>query len=214
LGGGTLLVALLYLALNFVFLKVAPIDAMRGQVEVGYIAAEYAFGSGIARIMGVILALLLISTVSAMIIAGPRVYQAIGQDHSLFAVFASTNRFGVPAFAIYFQGVVTIIFIVTSSFEFILKFSGFILALNTLATVVGLFVLRWREPERPRPFRTWGYPVTPIIFLALTGWTLWYVFTDEPLTGLLALGIIAAGLVSYALSARFDSENVAPTPQD
>ncbi|MEL6301644.1 MAG: amino acid permease [Pseudomonadota bacterium] len=214
LGGGTLLVALLYLALNFVFLKVAPIDAMRGQVEVGYIAAEYAFGSGIARIMGVILALLLISTVSAMIIAGPRVYQAIGQDHSLFAVFASTNRFGVPAFAIYFQGVVTIIFIVTSSFEFILKFSGFILALNTLATVVGLFVLRWREPERLRPFRAWGYPVTPIIFLALTGWTLWYVFTDEPLTGLLALGIIAAGLVSYALSARFDSENVAPTPQD
>ncbi|MEL7022753.1 MAG: amino acid permease [Pseudomonadota bacterium] len=214
LGGGTLLVATLYLALNYVFLKVAPIDALRGQIEVGYIAAEYAFGAGIARIMGVILALLLVSTVSAMIIAGPRVYQAIGQDHALFARLASTNRFGVPAFAIYFQGVVTIIFIVTSSFEFILKFSGFILALNTLATVIGLFVLRWREPDRPRPFRAWGYPITPIIFLALTSWTLWYVVTDEPGTGWLALVIIAAGLVSYSASTRFDSHAATLTNGD
>lgn len=211
LGGGTLLVICLYLALNFVFLKVAPIDAMRGEVEVGYIAAEYAFGTGIARALGIVLALLLVSTVSAMIIAGPRVYQAIGQDHALFARLATTNRFGVPAFAIYFQGVLTIVFIVTSSFEFILKFSGFILALNTLGAVVGVFVLRWREPDLPRPFKAWGYPITPLIFLALTSWTLWYVLTDEPLTGWLGIAIIIAGLISYYASTRYEASQ-SPEP--
>lgn len=202
LGFGTLLVAVLYLALNFVFLYVAPIDLMRGQVEIGYIAAESAFGSGGAKIMGVVLALLLVSTVSAMIIAGPRVYQAIGQDHPLFSLLARTNKHGVPAFAIYAQGALTIVFILTSPFEFILLFSGFTLALNTFAAVLGLFVLRWRQPNLLRPFRAWGYPFTPLIFLALTGWTLWFVLTDEPRAGLLGLAVIAVGFVFYLLTAR------------
>ncbi len=202
LGLGTVLVASLYLALNYVFLYVAPIDAMRGQVEIGYIAAENAFGSGGADIMGVVLALLLISTVSAMIIAGPRVYHAIGQDHGFFRVLAKTNRHGVPALAIYVQGALTILFIITSPFEFILLFSGFTLALNTFAAVLGVFVLRWRQPDLPRPFRAWGYPVTPLVFLALTGWTLWFVLTDEPRAGLLGLGVIAVGVVFYFITAH------------
>ncbi|MEO0616846.1 MAG: amino acid permease [Pseudomonadota bacterium] len=202
LGGGTLIVIALYLALNYTFLHVAPIDAMRGKVEIGYVAAEYAFGPNGARIMGVILALLLISTVSAMIIAGPRVYQAIGQDHQLFAWLARTNRHGVPALAIYAQGALTVLFIVTSPFQFILLFSGFTLALNTLAAVVGVFVLRWREPDLPRPFKAWGYPVTPIIFLALTAWTLIFVLVDEPKAGLLGLAVVALGVVFYYATAH------------
>ncbi|MEM8626780.1 MAG: amino acid permease [Pseudomonadota bacterium] len=202
LGGGTLIVIVLYLALNYTFLHVAPIDAMRGKVEIGYVAAEYAFGANGARIMGVILALLLISTVSAMIIAGPRVYQAIGQDHELFAWLARTNRHGVPAFAIYAQGALTVLFIVTSPFQFILLFSGFTLALNTLAAVVGVFVLRWREPDLPRPFKAWGYPVTPIIFMALTAWTLIFVLVDQPKAGLLGLAVVALGVVFYFATAH------------
>ena len=202
LGGGTLLVIVLYLALNYTFLHVAPVDAMRGRVEIGYVAAEYAFGGNGARIMGVILALLLVSTVSAMIIAGPRVYQVIGQDYRLFAWLARTNRHGVPALAIYAQGALTVLFIVTSPFQFILLFSGFTLALNTFAAVAGLFVLRWRQPDLPRPFRAWGYPVTPIVFLALTGWTLVFVLRDEPRAGLLGLAVVAIGLVFYFVTAH------------
>ena len=152
--------------------------------------------------MGVILALLLISTVSAMIIAGPRVYQAIGQDHEMFAWLARTTRHGVPAFAIYAQGALTVLFIVTSPFQFILLFSGFTLALNTLAAVVGLFVLRWREPDLPRPFKAWGYPVTPIIFMALTAWTLVFVLVDQPNAGLLGLAVVALGVVFYFATAH------------
>ncbi|MFK8052481.1 MAG: APC family permease [Woeseiaceae bacterium] len=197
LGAGTLLVIALYLALNYVFLYVAPIDAMVGKVEIGYVAAESAFGGVGAKIMGAVLAALLISTVSAMIIAGPRVYQAIGQDHRFFAWLAQTNRYDVPAVAIYLQGAITVTFILTSPFEFILLFSGFTLALNTFAAVAGVFVLRWRQPDLERPFRAWGYPVTPIIFLGLTGWTLWFVLADKREAGLLGLGVIAVGLVFY-----------------
>ncbi|MEM9172048.1 MAG: amino acid permease [Pseudomonadota bacterium] len=204
LGVGTLLVILLYLALNYVFLYAAPIDAMRGEVEVGFIAANYAFGGIGARIMGVVLALLLISTVSAMIIAGPRVYQAIGQDHALFRQLAHTNRYGVPAFSIYLQGALTILFILTSPFQFILLFSGFTLALNTLGTVVGLFVLRYTEPDLARPFRVPLYPLVPIVFLALTGWTLIFVTRSEPMAALVGLGVIVAGLVFYAVAGRTD----------
>ncbi|MEM7762571.1 MAG: amino acid permease [Pseudomonadota bacterium] len=207
LGAGTLLVIVLYLALNYIFLYVAPIDDMVGKVEIGYIAADNAFGDIGAKVMGVVLALLLISTVSAMIIAGPRVYQAIGQDYAVFAWLARTNRYGVPAMAIYLQGVITITFILTSPFEYILLFSGFTLALNTFAAVAGLFVLRVTQPELLRPFKAWGYPITPLIFLGLTGWTLWYVLIDDSQGTLFGLGagelglvVIGIGLCFYALT--------------
>ncbi|MDC1423360.1 amino acid permease, partial [Gammaproteobacteria bacterium] len=77
---GTVIVTLMYVALNFAFLYAAPMDSMAGEVEVGYIAAEAAFGTVGGRFTGIVLAMLLISTVSAMVMAGPRVIQMIGED--------------------------------------------------------------------------------------------------------------------------------------
>ena len=130
---GTMVVMLLYLALNFVFLSVAPAEAMRGQVEVGYIAARAAFGELGGKLTGLVLAALLISTVSAMTLAGPRVLQVIGEDFRALRYFARTNRDGIPARAIYAQTALSAIFILTSSFESVLVFAGFTLALNSLS---------------------------------------------------------------------------------
>ncbi len=199
---GTLVVVLLYLALNFVFLSVAPVEAMRGQVEVGYIAARAAFGEFGGKLTGLVLAALLISTVSAMTLAGPRVLQVIGEDFHALRLFARTNRDGIPALAIYTQTALSVIFILSSSFESVLVFAGFTLALNSFVTVLGVFVLRWRQPELPRPYRTFGYPVTPLLYLALTGWTLAFVLVNKPVEGLFGLGVIASGLVFYFISAR------------
>ncbi len=69
------------------------------------------------------------------------------------------------------------------------------------ATVLGVFVLRWRQPNLPRPYRTFAYPLTPLIYLALTGWTLTFVLINKPVEGLFGLGIIGAGLIFYLLSA-------------
>lgn len=198
---GTLVVMLLYLALNFVFLWVAPMDAMAGQIEVGYIAARSAFGDVGGRLTGLVLALLLVSTVSAMTLAGPRVLQVIGEDFHALRLLSRTNKDGIPSTAIFVQSCLAVLFILTSSFESILIFAGFTLALNSFATVLGVFVLRWRQPDLPRPYRTFAYPLTPLIYLALTGWTLTFVLINKPVEGLFGLGIITAGLLFYFLSA-------------
>ena len=199
---GTLVVMLLYIALNYVFLSVAPADAMRGEVEVGYIAARSAFGEMGGRLTGLILAALLISTVSAMTLAGPRVLQVVGEDFHALRFFARTNRDGIPSTAIYTQTALSVIFILTASFESILVFAGFTLALNSFVTVLSVFVLRWRQPLLPRPYRTFAYPLTPLVYLALTGWTLTFVLVNKPVEGVFGLGVIASGLVFYFVSAR------------
>ena len=197
LGISTAVVAALYCLLNFVFLSVAPMEAMAGKVEVGVIAAEFAFGSTLGTFMGLLLALLLISTISAMILAGPRVLHRIGQDYPRFAALARENRDGIPVNAILLQSGTALAFLWTASFEQILVFSGATMALNTFATVLGLFVLRWTRPTMARPFKVSLYPVTPMIFLGITGWTLAYVVMQRPLEAVISAVIVLSGGVFY-----------------
>lgn len=198
--GGTLVVMLLYVALNFTFLYTTPMDAMAGELEIGFIAAETTFGELGGRFTGLVLAMLLISTVSAMTMAGPRVIAVIGEDFPVLNGLAKTNRNGIPAVAIYSQSAIALLFIFSSTFESVLVFSGFTLALSSFTTVLGIFVLRWRQPELSRPYKTFLYPLPPIVYLALTGWTLTFVLINRPVEGLFGLGIIALGLVFYFLS--------------
>ena len=202
LAGGTLLVMVLYLALNYTFLRAAPMSELEGRLEVGHIAAMHIFGPLGADIMGVTLAVMLVSTVSAMVLAGPRVLHVIGEDHPAFRFLAKRTPAGIPRVAILTQAALSLLFIFSASFEAILVFSGFTLGLNSLLAVAGIFVLRRREPELERPYRAWGYPVTPLVYLALTSWTLLYILLDRPAQGLIGLGLIAAGLVFYWLAGR------------
>lgn len=199
---GTALVTLLYIALNYVFLRVAPMDAMSGQLEVGFIAAEFAFGERGGQFAGLALATLLISTVSAMTLAGPRVLQVIGEDFAPLRRLATTNADGLPYVAITTQSVLTIVFILTGSFESILVFAGFTLALNSFVTVAGIFWLRYSQPDLRRPYRTFAYPVTPIIYLLLMGWTLAFVLISRPTEAWFGVALIASGVVFYWLASR------------
>jgi APA family basic amino acid/polyamine antiporter len=199
---GTSMVMVLYLLLNFTFLYVAPMDALAGRIEIGYVAAEYAFGAAGAAFMGVVLALLLISTVSAMVLAGPRVLQVMGQDFATFRLLARTNRDGVPYLAVILQSLLALAFILTASFESILVFAGFTLGLNTFFTVLGVVVLRWRRPTLARPYRAFLYPLPVIVFLCVTGWTLTFILRERPEEGLWGLAIVATGGLFYLLTTR------------
>ena len=207
----TSLVCLSYLLLNYVFLAVAPMEAMVGKVEVGYVAAGYAFGPAGATIMGVLLALLLISTVSAMILAGPRVLHRIGEDFPLFRLLGRVNADGIPATAVTVQALVALTFLWTASFDRILVFSGATMALNTFFTVLGLFVLRWRRPDLARPFRTWLYPLPPILFLVITGWTLLYIVLLRPVEAMISVLIVVSGALFFVISRRIGAR-LAPVP--
>ncbi|MDQ7078278.1 MAG: amino acid permease [Robiginitomaculum sp.] len=198
---------LLYVALNYMFLRVTPMDALVGKLEIGFIAAQYAFGETGARLIGIMLALLLVSTVSAMVLAGPRVLQVLGEDFTILRPLSKTNKDGIPVSAIWFQSILTLAFIITSSFESILVFSGMLLALNSFAAVLGLFVLRWRQPDLPRPYRVFAFPLTPLVFLALTGFTLLYVGISRPTEALFALAIVVSGLAFYAMTKILDKRN-------
>ena len=193
-------VMLLYLLLHVMFLSAAPMDAMAGRIEIGYVVAEYSFGVSAAKVIGVILSLLLVSTISAMLLAGPRALYVIGRDFSAFRWLGQENRYSVPANAVVLQIALTLLLIVTSTFDSIIIFSGAILALNSLVTVLGVWVLRMREPDLPRPFKVPLYPLPLIIFAALSLWTLVHLIEQRPVEGAMALGLILLGLVFYAVS--------------
>lgn len=194
---GTLIVMFLYVALNFVFLYVAPLEAMAGKPEVGYVAANYIFGETGGKLMGLLIALLLVSTVSAMIFAGPRVVQTMGEDLPALHFLAIKNKHNIPLNGIWFQTALTVLFILTASFEAVLTYSGFVLSSFTFLTVLGLFVLRIKQPHLPRPYKTWGYPFTPLVFLGLTLWTLVFIFRDKTTESLYGIATVLVGSLVY-----------------
>ncbi|MBC6613148.1 amino acid permease [Hymenobacter sp. BT507] len=199
---GTSLVLLLYIGLNFVFLYAAPLAKLKGQVEVGFVVANQLFGSAGGRLMGGLITVLLISTISSMIFAGPRIVQVMGEDLTGLRSLAVVSNAGVPVRAMLLQTGLTLLFILASSFQQVLVYAGFVLNLFTFLTVLGLFVLRWRQPHLPRPYRAWGYPFTPLLFLLLSGWTLLYLLRDQPTESLYGLLTLLSGVGVYFLSRR------------
>lgn len=196
----TFVILCLYLLLNYVFLYGAPMDALAGRLETGLVVAQHAFGDTGGRLMGMALAMLLVSTASAMVIAGPRVLQVIGEDFRLFAWLSRRNQQGIPVAAIGFQSAVTLFFVLTSTFEQVLVFSSFVMGICSFFTVAGVFLLRWRQPDRPG-YKVWAYPLPPLVFMALMGWTLAYIFINRPEEALAGLLLLATGWLFYRFAA-------------
>jgi APA family basic amino acid/polyamine antiporter len=206
---GTAVVLLLYVGLNYVFLRSTPLAGLKGQVEVGFVAATSLFGPLGGRLMGGIIAGLLVSTISSMVFAGPRIVQTMGEDIPALHFLAPKSRAGIPVRALLLQTAITLAFILKPSFQGVLVYAGFVLNLFTFLTVLGLFVLRARQPELLRPYKAWGYPITPLIFLALSGWTLFFILRDKPWESLYGLGTLAVGALVYFLTTRIGHPPVA-----
>jgi len=199
---GTAVVLLLYVGLNFIFLRATPLGWLKGQLEIGFIAANYLFGPAWGRFAGAIIAALLVSTISAMIFTGPRITQAMGEDLPALRWLARRSAAGIPQRALLLQVAIALVFILKPDFQAVLVYAGFVLNLFTFLTVLGLFVLRWRQPHLPRPYRAWGYPVTPLLFLALSAWTLVFIIRDKQTESLYGLATVASGLVVYFVAQK------------
>ncbi|HNW99515.1 MAG TPA: amino acid permease [Bacteroidales bacterium] len=213
---GTIVVMLLYVLLNFIFLYTVPISGMQDAqgnpvIEIGSLSATNIFGITGGNIMSMIISILLISTISSMVFAGPRVTMVIGEDISSLKFFARKNKKNIPVIAIITQSIIALVFIFTSTFDFVLTYLGFTLTLFTTLTVIGVFVLRAKQPDLPRPFKTWGYPVTPIIFIGLNFWILYFTVSGKPEVALAGLITISAGLIFYFISKYFSKTNKTET---
>jgi APA family basic amino acid/polyamine antiporter len=199
---GTLIVMLLYVALNAVFLHTAPIDKLAGQLDVASISGRYIFGDIGGRIVAAMICIGLVSSISAMMWIGPRVMMTMGEDIPAIAFFARKSMGGAPAYAILFQLAVATLMLFTRSFEAVLDFIQFALLFCSFFTVLGVIKLRITHPELPRPYRAWGYPVTPLVFLLVTGFMMYYLLTERPLQASLGMVIMISGLLIYAIFHR------------
>lgn len=202
---GTAGVMLIYLLLNYVFLFTLPAATYGAEqakdfgtpLEVGYLSAEVFLGLTGGKVMAGMIALLLISSISAMVFAGPRVTQVMGEDVQSLRFFAKMNAKEIPVRAIWLQATIAIVLILTASFDAILYAIAFTLDIFTFSTVLGVIVMRIRKPEEPRPYKTFLFPLPPLIFLAATGWTMFFLLRERTTESLVALALVSLGLVIY-----------------
>jgi basic amino acid/polyamine antiporter, APA family len=194
---GTLLVIAAYVFLNAIFLATTPQEEMRGQIEVGLIAGKHIFGPDGGRIVGAIICLGLISTISSMTWIGPRVTMSMGEDHWLLRLLGRKNRYGVPTNAMIVQLLIVNLLLLTGKFERVVVYIQFSLLLCSLLTVLGVMVSRMMHPEIARPYRVWAYPLPPILFAAITIWMMLYLLRSNTTESLAGLATTALGLLLY-----------------
>jgi len=200
---GTGIVALLYLGLNAVYFYGASLEELSGEVEVGLIASRNLFGEQGAMLVTLVLCVSILASASAMTIAGARIYYAFGRDNPALSVLGQVGtRSGAPAGAILLQGIVTSVIILSGRIDEIQQYAGFTITLFGSLAVLCVIILRFKRPDMPRPFKTWGYPITPILFLTLAGITMMWAIDGRPKESILGLATVAAGGALYFMSTQ------------
>jgi APA family basic amino acid/polyamine antiporter len=195
---GTMVVTALYLLLNLVYVYALPAGEMQGVMEVAAAAGTRLFGPGIGNWLNGAIALGLLSVLSAMILAGPRVYYAMSRDGIFFTAFGRVSDVRhTPAPAIGLQAAIAIVMIVSASYDKLLIYIGFTLSLFAMLTVIGMIRIRRHAPDETPAYRTWGYPLPPILFVAGNLWIIFFSIRSRPAPALWGLVTIAAGLVVY-----------------
>ncbi|MSR58757.1 MAG: amino acid permease [Planctomycetaceae bacterium] len=194
---GVVIVTFLYLGLNYVFLTAAPLGDLADKLDVGYVAAVHLFGEQGGRAISLLIVAGLVSTVSGNLMAGPRIYEAMGEDYARLRFLNLRRGRGGPVVAIGLQAGVAALMVQVSTPDQLIRYVGLTLSLFAAATVLGAIVLRRREPDLPRPYRTWGYPVTPLLFVLLEAWMVWFMVQSDWKTAAWSAGTIAVGLLLY-----------------
>lgn len=194
---GTLFVTAIYLGVNSVFVLAVPPEVISGQLEVGRLVAQHLGGPAWANGATVLVALALLTSVSSMIMTGPRVYSRIAADGYLPALLA--HRAGPPRLAILFQLVIALALLWTATYQTLLTFIGFTLSLSTAATVCGLIVLRRRLGKE---IAVPGWPWVPALFVAAVLGTTTLSVIRAPLPSLAGLAVLGFGWWSWHLNHR------------
>ncbi len=210
--GGTSIVILLYTMLNALYLYAIPAVQMRRATNVADAAARALFGAG-SQLVTPALIVALLGAVSAMTIAGPRVYFAMARDGAFIPAFARTSpRFGTPALAIVLQSVWTIALVMLGGFDQILMYTGFAIVLSSGAAVAGLFVVQ-RRSKLAAPIKRARLLIPGIFVLASCALVIDTVL-EAPKIALIGVLWIAAGIPVYAVCRRSSSARLALQPEE
>ena len=177
-------VTVIYLLMNIVFLRSGLPSAMldadgNPTTTIGYFAAERLFPAWVAESLGMVIVVLLISTLLSIILTGGRWAYAMSQRGQFPAAFGRLNDRGAPVAALLLQGAITIALIAIFNISQLLLITGIIGFLTVSLAIGSVFVLRYKEPDAERPFKTPLYPLPPIIFIALSLWLAWRTIYED-----------------------------------
>ncbi|MBM3725292.1 MAG: amino acid permease [Acidobacteria bacterium] len=199
---GTILVATLYVLLNFVFLYAAPMEQMKGVIAIGSLAASNLFGSGIGGVFSALMALSLVSTVNAMVIVGPRVYYAMARNGAFFRWAGSVHpKWRTPAAAILCQGACSIVMTLTP-FPDLVLFIGVTLGFFAAMAVASIFKFRQRPGWQRLAVVSFAYPLIPLMFVSLAAVTTAVGVWFKPVIVGATAALAAVGAISYHLRRR------------
>jgi APA family basic amino acid/polyamine antiporter len=204
LGLGTVGVVAIYLALNVLYLYAMPIGdlaALSGRLT--DVVAERLFGFVAGNLLAVFTIVSIAASISAMVMAGPRVYYAMARDHVFLESAAWVHpRFRTPVLAIAAQAIWSSVLVLSGTLAQLVTYTGFAVVLFSGVAVLALFVLRRREPTAARPFKAWGYPLAPAFFVAASAAMVVHEVINSPSTSLAGLAVILAGFPVYFVFAR------------
>jgi APA family basic amino acid/polyamine antiporter len=200
---GTVIVILLYLAINTFILNAVPYDDLKGTIAVVEVATVAALGIEVGSLLGLLVGVALLSSLSAFIMIGPRVYYAMAQDRMFFSFAAKVHpRFGVPGRSILIQGCIAVAMVTIGSFEQLLVYIGFALGIFPCLAVAGIFIARRRKIGDSTAVKVWGYPVTPVLFLVASLTLMAVAWINRPLESTAAIVTVLIGVPCYFLVAR------------
>lgn len=202
---GTGIVVVIYLLLNAMFMYSAPFTELDGQNDIGNVVAYKLFGEKVGFVFAGIFSVALLSTLSAMTIAGPRVTEAMGEDYGLLKIFTRKNKYEMPYLAILAQGAWAIFLVLVSSFKEIIQYISVSLSIFSMITVIGIFWLRKQHPHADA-YKVPLYPITPLIFVGCTIWMIYYVAADDPMILIYSLATLIPGYILYLLANRFNQK--------
>jgi len=194
---GTGLVMLLYLALNLLFVYAIPARDMGGVVAIGSLAAERLFGDAVRALFSALIGFALLSSISALVILGPRVYYAMARDGYFFRAVADVSpATRVPAKSILLQSLIAAVLIMSGTFEQILTYMGFCLGIFPILAVLGVF--RLRRSGTPG-YRMPGFPIVPVVFAGVSALVLILAFQERPVESSIALLTVVTGVPFYLI---------------
>jgi amino acid transporter len=200
---GTGAVVGLYLGVNLVYLKVVPLEQMVGSPLIAADVAAALVGPVGVTLVAAAVVISTFGTLNGTLMTGPRVFYAMAEDRLFFKALARVHpRYGTPTGSIMLSVALGAIFVSIRSFaelaeQFVIGIWPFY-----LLSVAAVFVLRRTQPDRPRPYRTWGYPVVPLVFLAASLFLLISYAVQQPLVFAVDLAILLAGVPVYWLWSR------------
>jgi len=213
---GTLIVSVMYLFVNFVYIRILPLSGSPGGADVLSRGIQYAtddrvatsamsvvFGDYAAIIMAVFIMISTFGCNHSLILAGSRVYYAMAIDGLFFKRVGEINKFGVPGFALVIQGIWSILLCLSGTYSDLLDYVIFAVLIFFALTILAIFILRKKRPDIPRPYKAFGYPVVPAIYIITTVIIMVILLIYKPAYTFPGLIIVLIGIPVFFIWKRY-----------